>query len=274
MGAGGWNKGIKGAPGGGFGGKKHSEKTLEKFKNRKHSEESIKKLKNRPKECYNKPKFTKITTNELCNYGCGQPAVYQFANKKICCSESFNSCPGKRKAFSDRTDHKETAARSLKTRLELGITKSSRKKAKETMLANGTFSVLREKMQHHWKNNPHQNNLRCPLLPYKSTSINYQGSHEYEFLERLESTKGIDWIQQNVKRGPSLWYVDNKKTKRLYISDFIIDNTIYEIKSYWTWNKHGTDLDLEEKNKAKLNECLIQGYKVILILDGKEILYG
>lgn len=274
MGAGGWNKGIPGAPGGGMTGKKHSEKTIEKFKERKHTPSSIKKLKDRPRECYKKPQAIEINSLEKCQYGCGQLAKFQFTNGKLCCSISFNSCPEKRKKFSERTDHKENAAKSLVTRTKLGITKSSRLKAHATMEANGTYKILREKMQEHWKNNPHQNNLRCPLIPYKNTNINYQGSHEYDFLENLEKLHDLDWIQQHVNRGPSLWYVDTKETKRLYISDFIIDNTIYEIKSSWTWNRHGTDLELEENNKAKLKECLRQGYKVILILDGEEILYG
>jgi hypothetical protein len=85
---------------------------------------------------------------------------------------------------------------------------------------------------------------------------------------------GLDWIAHHVRRGPSVWYIDTTGTKRLYISDFLIDNTIYEIKSYWTWNRHGADMDLENNNKAKLNECLKQGYKVMLVLDGEEIIYA
>jgi hypothetical protein len=194
-----------------------------------------------------------------------------FTNGKICCSKHQNSCSGKRKQFSDRTDHKETAAKSLATRSRLGITKSSRVKAHATMEANGTYQVMREKMQWHWKNNPHQNNVQCPLIPYKNTTLNYQGSYEYEFLEKIEQQFGIEWIISNVKRGPSIWYNDPKDgSKRLYISDFLIDNTIYEIKSQWTWNRHGTNEVIENMNKAKLNECVRQGYKVILVLDKQE----
>jgi hypothetical protein len=275
MGAGGWNKGIKGSPGGGMLGKKHSEKTLEKFRNKKHTAEAIQKLKNRPPECYKKPKAIAIDSAELCQYGCNQIAKFRFANKKLCCSESYNSCPEKRKTFSERTDHKETAAKSLSTRKELGITKSSRIKAHDTMKANGTYQVLREKMQEHWKNNPHQNNIHCPLISYKNTTLNYQGSYEFNFLENLETTYGLEWIKNNVSRGPSIWYMDPiDNTKRLYISDFLIDNIIYEIKSEWTWNKNGDDMDLENKNKAKLNECVKQGYKVVLVLNGAEIPYA
>jgi len=29
----------------------------------------------------------------LCGYGCGQEAIKQFGNGKVCCSEKSNSCP-------------------------------------------------------------------------------------------------------------------------------------------------------------------------------------
>lgn len=34
-----------------------------------------------------------MNQNDLCDYGCGQNARYQFKNKKLCCSKSRNSCP-------------------------------------------------------------------------------------------------------------------------------------------------------------------------------------
>lgn len=258
MGAGGWNKGIKNSTG-------------TAFKGKKHSTEAIDKLKNRPRDIYKKPKAESIVTTDLCEYGCGQIAKYKFAKGKICCSSSYNSCMGKRSAFS-KLDHDKRTAKSLTTRIEKGITKSSRAKAQATMEANGTYEILRTKMQQHWKNTPHQNNLHCPLIPYKDTCINYQGSFEFKFLEKLEKINGINWMIENVKRGPSLWYTDpNDGVKRLYISDFIIENTIYEIKSHWTWNKHGKDLVLERKNKAKLTSCLAEGYNAILVLNEEEI---
>jgi hypothetical protein len=258
MKAGGWNKGIKGTGGG--------------MRNKRHTATTVEKLKNRPKEIYKKPKAEEISTTDLCNYGCNQSAKYKFSNGKICCSTSHNSCPGKRKQFSDRNDHKERNIKSLATRISKGITKSSRAKALATMEANGTYEVMRTKMQTHWKNNPHQNNLQCPLVAYKNTNINYQGSFEFKFLEKLEIANGIDWVIDNVQRGPALWYIDpTDNIKRLYISDFQIGNTIYEIKSQWTWNRHGKDLILEQKNKAKLTTCLNEGYNTVLILDEKEI---
>lgn len=224
---------------------------------------------------YNKPFAEKIETNQLCNYGCGQFALFKFKSGKICCSQHYNSCPGKRAEFSNRTDHKEIAAKSLATRQKLGITKSSQIKAGKTRKESGHYQRLAKKMQEHWAANPWQNNLECPILFYKDTLLQYQGTYEYEFLEELELENGLEWIVNNVNRGPSLWYFDPVDQKeRLYISDFIIDNTIYEIKSSWTWNKNGKDLNLERKNKAKLTECVKQHYNIILVLNQKRISYA
>ena len=100
MPAGGWNKGIKNSTGSAFKGKKHSKETIEK-------------LKNRPRESYKKPKAEKVDTQEKCHYGCNQTANFKFANGKLCCSKSYNSCPAKRKAFSEKIDHKDRTAKSL-----------------------------------------------------------------------------------------------------------------------------------------------------------------
>ena len=218
-----------------------------------------------------RPKAEPIITDEICFYGCNTTAKFKFSNSKYCCSMHQNSCQGKRKQFSDRTDHKETAAKSLATRTRLGITKTSQVKGGATRVASGHYQRLAEKMKEHWAEHPWQNNPQCPLIPYKNTNILYQGTFEYNFLEKLENAKGLVWLVNNVSRGPSIWYIDSiNSTKRLYISDFLIDNTIYEIKSDWTWNRHGTDEVLENMNKAKLNECVKQGYKVILVLNKKE----
>lgn len=223
---------------------------------------------------YQRPKAETIETTELCEYGCGSIAKYRFAKGKVCCSAHQNSCPGKRKAFSENVDHKQNAARSLATRTALGITKTSQIKGGATRRANGHYQKLAKTMQEHWDKNPWQNNLECPILPFKNTQLTYQGTYEFEFLEELEFDNGIEWVVSNVKRGPSVWYIDpTNNTERLYISDFIINNTVYEIKSKWTWNKHGKDLVLEEKNKAKLTACVNQGYNVVLVLNQKRISY-
>jgi len=39
--------------------------------------------------------------NEKCSFGCNQIALYQFKNKKFCCSKNPSSCRGVRKRFSN-----------------------------------------------------------------------------------------------------------------------------------------------------------------------------
>jgi hypothetical protein len=222
---------------------------------------------------YKKPQAESIVTDEICEYGCGTQAKYIFWNGKKCCAASYNSCLGKRKAFSN-LDHTDRTAKSLDTRIKQGITKTSQIKGGATRRAQGHYQNLAKKMSQHWQDRPWENNTQCPIIEFKETGITFQGTYEYEFLEELEVEFGLDWITLNVKRGPSVWYIDpTDNSKRLYISDFIINNTIYEIKSSWTWNKHGKDPLLEKKNKAKLTECINQGYNVVLVLNQKRINY-
>ena len=226
------------------------------------------------KMVYKRPQASPITTDDFCDYGCLTTAKYIFTNGKKCCSKHQNSCQGKRQAFS-KLDHTLRTKKSLETRIKHGITKTSQIKAGQTRVQNGHYKKLAKSMQEHWANNPWNNNTHCPIVYYKNTQVLYQGTYEYEFLEELEYINGLEWVISNVQRGPSLWYIDPLTSeKKLYISDFIIDNTIYEIKSSWTWNKNGKDLDLEKKNKAKLTECVNQGYNVVLILDFKRIEYA
>jgi len=103
---------------------------------------------------FNKPFAEEIQTTELCEYGCGQPAKYRFRKGKVCCSKHFNSCYGKKKAFSESQDHKANAAKSLETRTELGITKSSQIKGAKTRKENGHYEKLAKTMQKHWEERP------------------------------------------------------------------------------------------------------------------------
>ena len=223
---------------------------------------------------YKKPQAQEIQTTKLCEYGCRTVAKYKFWNEKLCCSKHHNSCKGKRSAFS-KLDHTERTSKSLATRIEKGITKSSQLKGAATRVAQGHYEKLAKTMQQHWANNPWDNNIQCPILKFKDTEVVYQGTYEYEFLEELELEYGIEWIKNNVERGPAINYIDpTDSIERIYISDFIIGKTIYEIKSTWTWNKNGKDPQLKEKNKAKLTECVKQNYNVVLVLNQKRINYA
>jgi hypothetical protein len=106
------------------------------------------------------------------------------------------------------------------------------------------------------------------------TGIRYQGLYELDFLQQLKLKYGIEWVKNNVQRGPSIQYIDYYGKKRWYLSDFIIGNTVYEIKSNWTWNKRGKDLITEQNNINKLTATVEAGFKVKLIREGKEIDYA
>lgn len=103
---------------------------------------------------------------------------------------------------------------------------------------------------------------------YQETSLYYQGSFELEFLERKVSELGSAEL---IKRGPAINYDFNGP--KIYLADFQIGYTIYEIKSQWTWWHTGKDISLLKQNTTKLNAALATGYKVILVLDGEEILW-
>ena len=75
----------------------------------------------------------------------------------------------------------------------------------------------------------------------------------------------MDWLRKNVQRGPNLKYFDPTRDREaIYMSDFLIGNRLYEIKSKWWWNRNEI---LLERNKAKLNSALDYGFDVILVLD-------
>lgn len=222
--------------------------------------------------------YSEVLTNELCCYGCGRQGRYiSVTNKKICCSIHPNKCPAKiqkiayKKSQVDpitgKTAHQVAAEKSLKTRIKLGITKTSQIKGHQTRLKNGSYNNTAKKMREYWLKEPWANRLRANFKKYKTTNIPFQGTYEFSFLESLEQKYGLEWIQNNVKRGTPLWYESATGKKRLYLPDFLIKNTLYEIKSLYTWKRDF------ENNKRKLDEALNRGYNVILVLNKNEFNY-
>jgi hypothetical protein len=215
---------------------------------------------------------TPIQTEDLCYLGCKLKAKFIFKNEKKCCSAHSNSCTAKRERFSKEVDHSIYSKKSLETRTRLGITKSSQVKAGKTRRDSGHYVKQAEAMRKHWEKNPWNNNPKW--RNYKDTEIIVQSKLEEKFLNDLESKYGLDWIKCNVSRGPCFRYVDpSTKKERLYISDFISDNTIYEVKGYYTWDKHGKDNNLRLQNIAKLDKVLESNYNVILVLEGENVLW-
>lgn len=221
-----------------------------------------------------RPEATQVDTAELCYLGCGQIAQFSFRNGKLCCAMHFNSCPAKRKRFSEEVDHKAYSARSLQTRIARGITKSSQVKGAATRKANGHYQKLSTRMQHLWVTQPWNANPKW--REYKETGIIIQSKNEYDYLESLEKKHGLDWVKEKVARGPYFWYIDPiTGRKRLYLSDFLVNRTlVVEVKGSYTWDSLGRDPDLRARNEAKLQAATDAGYDVTLILDGREIDYG
>ena len=212
-----------------------------------------------------------IVSKELCHYGCEQIAKFIYKSGKLCCSKSYNSCPKKRQNFSE-SDHTERTANSLKTRLRLGITKSSQIKATKTRIENGFYIKMADHLRKLWIEKPWNTNPKW--RNFEDTDIVVQSTYEEKFLMEWKKSKGIEWVKENIKRGPHFYYEDPLTKKiRMYLSDFIINDIIYEVKGWYTWNKKEKDYDLELNNRAKLDSVIEQGYKVILVLEGKEIQY-
>lgn len=101
---------------------------------------------------------------------------------------------------------------------------------------------------------------------YKNTDLIYQSSYEKYFLERMEKIG----LLNKIKRGPTLKYVWENKN-HLYYPDFILNNTIIEIKSSWTYNKCGKDKKLQLLVNTKLEAAKDKGYKTIILFSKKEI---
>jgi hypothetical protein len=66
-------------------------------------------------------------------------------------------------------------------------------------------------------------------------------------------------------------YTDCAGKQRWYLSDYIIGNTVYKIKSDRTWNCQGQNLVAEQNNINKLTATIQAGNTVKLIQEGKTI---
>ncbi len=91
---------------------------------------------------------------------------------------------------------------------------------------------------------------------HKDTGLRYQGTYEKHFLDFCFENK------IPVKKAKTIrYYFDSKR--RVYYPDYYLENKnlIIEIKSTYTYKKH------LEKNIAKKNSCIEQGFNFIFIID-------
>lgn len=138
-----------------------------------------------------------------------------------------------------------------------------KKKKKATSLRN--FGV-----EHHLKDSEmfqkHQK-ARFNIQSYKDTGIFYNGSYEKYFLELIEE-KGL---LSEVSSGQSFEYEWNGE-KHNYHTDFKFRGRQIEIKSGWTYNKNGKDMELQKLNETKWSSTRDCGEELIVLIDKKEIL--
>lgn len=87
----------------------------------------------------------------------------------------------------------------------------------------------------------------------------YQSSNEKRFLENAKNLGITD-----VKRGPGFKYMF-EENERTYLSDYVIGNSLYEVKSNYTW--HGVDNCYLEMNIAKLEAAKKAGYSCYVVID-------
>lgn len=90
-----------------------------------------------------------------------------------------------------------------------------------------------------------QNSL-FTVKQYKNTNLTFQGSYEFFFLELMEN-KGL--LQEITTPNP-VSYILNEQ-QHIYNPDYQFRGQVIEIKSSWTYNKNGTDKNLEIKNETK-----------------------
>ena len=101
---------------------------------------------------------------------------------------------------------------------------------------------------------------------FKNSNLYYQGSYEKYFLELMEGKGLLDMVFV----GKSYDYILNNK-KCVYYSDYLFNNFTIEIKSSWTYDKNGLDLDLRLKNETKWGSVTDSGDLIITLKSKEEI---
>lgn len=136
-----------------------------------------------------------------------------------------------------------------------GLTEAKRRArlAVDTKIADVNELGLNGFEQSHWKAGKNTGFINGIFWQYKN---------ERRFLERAILNGTID----KVRRGPAIPYCYGGTVKR-YMPDYIIENTIYEIKS--TYTMFGPNNQYLQKNVAKLLATEEAGYEVYVVIDDK-----
>lgn len=101
---------------------------------------------------------------------------------------------------------------------------------------------------------------------YKETNITYQGSYEKYFLELLEEKS----LLNEVENGKSYIYTFESK-QHIYHTDFYFRGQNIEIKSGWTYDNNGKNLQLREINEIKWQSVKNAGDILVTLINKSEI---
>ncbi len=101
---------------------------------------------------------------------------------------------------------------------------------------------------------------------YMNTTLDYQGSYELHFLNKINE---LGLIQEISIPQPFTYTINGLSC--VYNPDFLFRGDIIEIKSSWTYDKNGKDKKLREKNEAKWAAVRASGQNIIILKSIQEI---
>jgi hypothetical protein len=111
-----------------------------------------------------------------------------------------------------------------------------------------------------------QKSVKSSFKTHQYGHLTYQGSNERYFLELMDNKK----LLSEISIGKSYIYVLNNK-KCVYYSDYLFNNYTIEIKSGWTYDRNGFDLELRLKNEMKWKSVTDSGDSIITLKSKEEI---
>jgi hypothetical protein len=93
----------------------------------------------------------------------------------------------------------------------------------------------------------------------------YQSNDEKNFLDKAAEFSLLDQLDN----GHTIKYFNAKNEVKNYYPDFSFKDIIFEIKSPWTYDQNGNNLEMRINNNLKLKGVLDSDYKVFLIVNNK-----
>lgn len=198
----------------------------------------------------------------ICDYGCGQEATFQFKNGKWCCHKSFNACPERirinketNKDIWERFEHPRGMAGKKSVSWNKGLTKETSEIIKTVSVRQNEYfkthkgyftgkkhsEETKRKIGLALKGNKHSKNTRNPDASYNGLKMDSMWEVGYaKFLDSF----GFDWKYES-----ETFSLGESES---YTPDFIIYKNgkiaeIHEVKGLF-----------REKNKLKFEKFLKQ----------------